>query len=146
MGHQRPEGLDHQAQFADYVFLLAAPTPMHQARRISYLLVPMKQEGIEYARSAGRRSATSTSVLHQRPLPKENVSEASTRLEGAMTPRLRAWLLSHHRPPPLLEGVQPHRRRAKPWKDTDRSFAAARPTWSNIKIMEINGYRSSLTP
>jgi len=36
-----------QAQFADYVFLLARTTPRHLSRRDLLLLVPMKQEGIE---------------------------------------------------------------------------------------------------
>jgi len=40
--------VDHQAQFADYIFLLARTDPdAPKHAGISYLLVPMKQPGIE---------------------------------------------------------------------------------------------------
>ena len=138
-----------QAQFADYVFLLARTDPEAPKHAgISYLLVPMKQEGIEVRpiqQVDGSADFNEVFFTNAR-CPKENVvGGVNNGWKVAMT------TLGFERGSSATTG---HRRFLKEFnhivgeakargKDTDPIIRQrlAR-TWSNIKIMEINGYRS----
>ncbi len=74
-----------QAQFADYIFLLARTDPdAPKHAGISYLLVPMKQPGIEVrpiAQVDGSRRVQ-RGLLHQRPLPRRRTWSAGSTTAG----------------------------------------------------------------
>ena len=91
-----------QAQYADYIFLLARTDPdAPKHKGISYLLVPMKQPGDRGARHhpARRHRRVQRGLLRQRPLPEgERRRRREQRLGGRQHhARLRA---GHRRPPP----------------------------------------------
>ena len=121
-----------QAQYADYVFLLARTDPdAPKHAGISYLLVPMKQDGIEVPpdRPARRVGRVQRGVLHRRPLPEgERRRRREQRLEGGDDDaRFRARLERHHEPPPLREGVRPDPRggaQERPHRRPDRAPTA----------------------
>src|SRR6516165_4121673 len=138
-----------QAQFADYIFLLARTDPdAPKHAGISYLLVPMKQPGIEVRPieqidgSAEFNEVFFTNVR----CPKENViGGVNNGWKVAMT------TLGFERGTSSTTG---HRRFLK---DFDQILELARSkgqtgdpmirqrlarSWSNIKIMQINGYRT----
>ena len=104
-----------QAQFADYIFLLARTDPdAPKHAGISYLLVPMKQPGHRGAahRPGRRQRRLQRDLLHQRPLPAgERGRRGEQRVEGGHDhPGLRAGLLGHHRPPPVPTRARPDHR------------------------------------
>jgi len=138
-----------QAQFADYIFLLArtdADAPKHAG--ISYLLVPMKQPGVEVRPieqvdgSADFNEVFFTNVR----CPRANVVGGEHNgWKVAMT------TLGFERGSSATTG---HRRFLR---ELDQIIATARTNgrvvdplirqrlataWSKVKIMEINGYRS----
>ena len=91
-----------QAQFADYCFLLARTDPdAAKHAGISYLLVPMKQPGVEVRADhpARRHRRVQRGVLRRRPLPEgQRRRRRQQRLEGRQHhARLRARAC---RPPP----------------------------------------------
>ena len=95
-----------QAQFADYIFLLARTDPdAPKHAGISYLLVPMQPAGHRGPahRPDRRLGRLQRGLLHQRPLPRrQRGRRGEQRLEGGHDhPRLRAGVLGHHRPPSL---------------------------------------------
>ena len=100
-----------QAQYADYIFLLARTDPdAPKHAGISYLLVPMKQPGIEVRpidQVDGSRRVQ-RGLLHQRALPQgQRGRRGEQRLEGRHDhPRLRARHVGDHRPPAVPEGVR----------------------------------------
>ncbi len=138
-----------QAQFADYVFLLARTDPdAPKHAGISYLLVPMKQDGIEV-----------------RPIEQVDGSGDFNEVffDGARCPRANVvggenngWkvamtTLGFERGSSATTG---HRRFARELntiikearshgRDTDPLIRQRLATaWSKVKIMEINGFRS----
>ena len=138
-----------QAQYADYIFLLARTDPdATKHKGISYLLVPMKQEGVEVRPieqvdgSAEFNEVFFTNVR----CPADNVvGGVNNGWNVAMT------TLGFERG---TSATTSHRRFQKEW---DQIVAEARvrgrlaeplvrqglaKAWSKVKIMEINGYRS----
>ena len=138
-----------QAHFADYIFLLARTDPEAPKHAgISYLLVPMSQPGIE-VRPIGQidGAAEFNEVFFTNArCPKDNVvGGVNNGWKVAMT------TLGFERGSSSTTG---HRRFAR---ELDEIIAEARArgklddrllrqdlarAWSNVKIMEINGYRT----
>ncbi|MGH9021367.1 MAG: acyl-CoA dehydrogenase family protein [Acidimicrobiales bacterium] len=138
-----------QAQHADYIFLLArtdATAPKHAG--ISYLLVPMRQSGVEVRPiiqvdgSAEFNEVFFTNVR----CPKDNVvGGVNNGWKVAMT------TLGFERGSSSTTG---YRRFVKEWdailaEARDRGLTERRPvrdalvrSWQNWKLMEINGYRT----
>lgn len=138
-----------QAQYADYVFLLARtdPTaPKHAG--ISYLLVPMRQPGVEVrpiTQISGSAEFNEVFFTDAR-CPKDNVvGGVNNGWNVAMT------TLGFERGTSATTG---YRRFQKEWEqvlDTVRAKGRAGDAlvrqelaraWSTVKIMQINGYRS----
>ena len=138
-----------QAQFADYIFLLARTDPDAPPHAgISYLLVPMKQPGVEVRPiQQVDGSAEFNEVFFENVrCPKENVvGGVNNGWKVAMT------TLGFERGSSATTGF---RRFLREWdKIVDiakENGKAADPvvrqdlikSWSDIKIMQINGYRS----
>jgi alkylation response protein AidB-like acyl-CoA dehydrogenase len=138
-----------QAQFADYIFLLARTDPEAEKHAgISYLLVPMKQPGIEVrpiAQIDGSAEFNEVFFTDAR-CPKDNVvGGVNNGWKVAMT------TLGFERGTSATTG---YRRFAK---ELDRIIEAARArgkerdplvrqrlaeVWCAVKIMQINGYRT----
>src|SRR5579872_5559021 len=138
-----------QAQYADYIFLLARTDPdAPKHAGISYLLVPMQQPGVEVRPieqvdgSAEFNEVFFTNVR----CPKENVvGGVNNGWKVAMT------TLGFERGTSATTG---YRRFVKEWESVVRAAqrrgaTADRRTrdalvrsWQNWKIMEINGYRT----
>ena len=138
-----------QAQYADYCFLLARTDPdAPKHKGISYLLVPMKQDGIEVAADhpARRHRRVQRGVLRRRPLPEgQRRRRAQQRLGGRQhDARLRAGHVGHHRLPPLREGARPHDRRGTANGAIDDPLVRQRlgRYHTKIQILRINGLRS----
>jgi len=138
-----------QAQFADYVFLLARTdpdAPLHAG--ISYLLVPMKQAGIEVrpiAQVDGSADFNEVFFTDAR-CPKDNVvGGVNNGWKVAMTTlgfeRGSSATTSHRRFARELDSILAEARRLGKDKDPLIRQRLAR-SWTDIKIMEINGYRS----
>lgn len=138
-----------QAQYADYIFLLARTDP-HAPKHagISYLLVPMRQEGIEVRPIAQMDGAAEFNEVFfsNARCPKENVvGGVNNGWKVAMTTlgfeRGSSATTSHRRFGRELEAIVADARRRG--RDVDplvrQELARA---WSNVKIIEINGYRS----
>ncbi|MEY2421445.1 MAG: hypothetical protein QOI95_1512 [Acidimicrobiaceae bacterium] len=138
-----------QAQYADYIFLLARtdPTaPKHAG--ISYLLVPMKQEGIEVrpiVQPDGSAEFNEVFFTNVRA-PKENVvGGLNNGWKVAMTTlgfeRGSSATTSHRRFEKELEVIiDKARENGKIDDPTVRQGLAKQ--WSKIQIMRINGYRT----
>ncbi|HEX2184186.1 MAG TPA: acyl-CoA dehydrogenase family protein [Chloroflexota bacterium] len=138
-----------QAQYADYVFLLARtdPTaPKHAG--ISYLLVPMKQPGVEVRpieQVDGSAEFNEVFFTNAR-CPKDNVvGGVNNGWKVAMTTlgfeRGTSATTSHRRfQKELDEIVAVARRNGRIADPRIRQGLAA--AWSKVKIMEINGLRS----
>ena len=138
-----------QAQYADYIFLLARtdPTaPKHAG--ISYLLVPMKQEGIEVrpiVQPDGSAEFNEVFFSNVRA-PKENVvGGLNNGWKVAMTTlgfeRGSSATTSHRRFEKELDVIiEKAKENGKIDDPTVRQGLAKQ--WSKIQIMRINGYRT----
>jgi hypothetical protein len=138
-----------QAQFADYIFLLARTNPEAPKHAgISYLLVPMRQDGVEVRpieQVDGSADFNEVFFTNAR-CPKENVvGGVDNGWKVAMTTlgfeRGSSATTGHRRFARELDAILQEARRRGADKDPLIRQRLAR-SWSNIKIMEINGYRS----
>jgi len=138
-----------QAQFADYVFLLARTDPdAPRHAGISYLLVPMRQAGVEVRpieQIDGSGDFNEVFFTDAR-CPKENVvGGVNNGWKVAMTTlgfeRGSSATTGHRRFARELDAIVDEARTRGKDKDPLVRQRLAR-AWSNIKIMEINGYRS----
>jgi len=138
-----------QAQFADYIFLLARTDPdAPKHAGISYLLVPMKQPGIEVRpieQIDGSADFNEVFFSNAR-CPKENVvGGVNNGWKVAMTTlgfeRGSSATTGHRRFLRELDQIIDAARRNGCLADPviRQRLAAA---WTRVKIMEINGYRS----
>jgi alkylation response protein AidB-like acyl-CoA dehydrogenase len=138
-----------QAQYADYIFLLARtdPTaPKHAG--ISYLLVPMKQDGIEVrpiVQPDGSAEFNEVFFTNVRA-PKENVvGGLNNGWKVAMTTlgfeRGSSATTSHRRFEKELDIIIEKARENGKIADPTVRQALARQ-WSKIQIMRVNGYRT----
>ena len=138
-----------QAQFADYIFLLARTNPdAPKHAGISYLLVPMKQPGIEVrpiAQVDGSADFNEVFFTDAR-CPKDNVvGGVDNGWKVAMT------TLGFERGSSATTGYRRFQRELDQIiAEAKKNGASADPlvrqrlatAWSKVKIMEINGYRS----
>jgi hypothetical protein len=138
-----------QAQFADYIFLLARTDPdAPKHAGISYLLVPMKQDGIEVRpieQVDGSADFNEIFFTNAR-CPKENVvGGVNNGWKVAMT------TLGFERGSSATTGYRRFRRELDQIvSEAQENGRASEPlirqrlarAWTNVKIMEINGYRS----
>jgi alkylation response protein AidB-like acyl-CoA dehydrogenase len=138
-----------QAQFADYIFLLARTDPdAPKHAGISYLLVPMRQPGVEVRpieQVDGSADFNEVFFTDAR-CPRENVvGGVNNGWKVAMTTlgfeRGSSATTGHRRFARELEAILREARRRGADKDPLVRQRLAR-AWSNIKIMEINGYRT----
>ncbi|HUI04994.1 MAG TPA: acyl-CoA dehydrogenase family protein [Acidimicrobiales bacterium] len=138
-----------QAQFADFIFLLARTdpdAPKHQG--ISYLLVPMKQDGIEVRpiRQIDGSAEFNEVFFSGARCPRENVvGGVNNGWKVAMTTlgfeRGASSTTGHRRFVKELDHVIEEARRVGRAGDPVVRQGLAR-AWSKVKIMQINGYRS----
>ncbi len=138
-----------QAQYADYIFLLARTDPnVDKHAGISYLLVPMKQPGVEVRpieqmdRSAEFNEVFFTNVR----CPKDNViGGVNNGWKVAMTTlgfeRGTSSTTGYRRFKKEFEDILVLARQRGLDRDRLIRQRLAR-SWSKIKIMEINGYRT----
>ena len=138
-----------QAQYADYIFLLARTDPnVDKHAGISYLLVPMKQPGVEVRpieqmdRSAEFNEVFFTNVR----CPKDNViGGVNNGWKVAMTTlgfeRGTSSTTGYRRFKKEFEEILELARQRGLDSDRLTRQRLAR-SWSKIKIMEINGYRT----
>jgi alkylation response protein AidB-like acyl-CoA dehydrogenase len=138
-----------QAQYADYIFLLARTDPdAPKHAGISYLLVPMKQDGIEVRpieqidRSAEFNEVFFTNVR----CPASNIiGGVNNGWKVAMTTlgfeRGTSATTGYRRFQREFEEILEVARRKGRDRDPLTRQRLAR-SWSNIKIMQINGYRT----
>ena len=138
-----------QAQFADYIFLLARTdpaAPKHQG--ISYLLVPMHQPGIEVRpiKQIDGSSEFNEVYFTEARCPRANVVGGEHNgWKVAMTTlgfeRGASSTTGHRRFQKELDTVVAEaRRRGRTHEPAVRQGLAR--AWSKVKIMQINGYRS----
>jgi len=137
-----------QAQFADYIFLLArtdAEAPKHQG--ISYLLVPMKQPGIEVRpiKQIDASSEFNEVYFTDARCPRDNVvGGVNNGWKVAMTTlgfeRGASSTTGHRRFQKELDTVVDEARRRGLTADPGVRQGLAR-AWSKVKLMQINGYR-----
>ena len=138
-----------QAQFADYIFLLARTdpdAPLH--RGISYLLVPMRQPGVEVRpiEQIDGSSDFNEVFFTDARCPKGNVvGGVHEGWKVAMTTlgfeRGSSATTGHRRFARELDViVQAARARGRDRDPMIRQRLAR--AWSNVKILEINGYRT----
>ena len=138
-----------QAHYADYIFLLARTDPNASKHAgISYLLVPMKQDGVEVRPleqidgSAEFNEVFFTSVR----CPKDNViGGVNNGWKVAMTTlgfeRGTSSTTGHRRFLKEFDQILELARSKGQTRDPMIRQRLAR-SWSNIKIMQINGYRT----
>ncbi len=138
-----------QAQYADYVFLLARTDPHAPAHAgISYLLVPMHQDGIEVrpiTQVDGSGEFNEVFFTNAR-CPKDNVvGGLNNGWKVAMTTlgfeRGSSSTTSHRRFLKEWEAIVAEARRVGRTEERLVRDALVR-SWSKVKIMEINGYRT----
>ncbi len=138
-----------QAQFADYIFLLARTDPdAPKHAGISYLLVPMKQDGVEVrpiAQVDGSADFNEVFFTNVR-CPRENVvGGVNNGWKVAMTTlgfeRGSSATTGYRRFLKEFDTVLEEARRRRRDEDPLIRQRLAR-SWSNIKIMQINGYRT----
>ena len=138
-----------QAQYADYIFLLARTDPNAPKHKgISYLLVPMKQPGVEVRpiEQVDGSAEFNEVFFSNARCPKDNVvGGVNNGWSVAMT------TLGFERG---TSATTSHRRFQKEWQQiVDAARARGRlddplirqglaAAFSKVKIMEINGYRS----
>jgi alkylation response protein AidB-like acyl-CoA dehydrogenase len=138
-----------QAQYADYIFLLARTDPdAPKHAGISYLLVPMKQPGIEVRpiEQVDGSSEFNEVFFTNARCPKDNVvGGVNNGWKVAMTTlgfeRGSSATTGHRRFAREYDTVVREVKRRGRDKDPLIRQRLAR-AWSNIKIMEINGYRT----
>ena len=138
-----------QAQYADYVFLLCRTDPEAEKHAgISYLLVPMRQEGIEVrpiTQIDGSAEFNEVFFTNAR-CPKENVlGGLNNGWKVAMTTlgfeRGASATTGHRRFQKELSAIIDMARRLG--KSDDRLIRQElAKAWTKVKIMEINGWRS----
>ncbi len=138
-----------QAQFADYIFLLARTdpeAPKHQG--ISYLLVPMKQPGVEVRpiKQIDGSSEFNEVFFADARCPVQNVvGGVNNGWKVAMTTlgfeRGASSTTGHRRFQKELDQVIEEARRCGRITDPTVRQGLAH-AWSKVKIMQINGYRS----
>ena len=138
-----------QAQYADYIFLLARTDPEAEKHSgISYLLVPMRQEGIEVrpiAQIDGSAEFNEVFFNNAR-CPKENVvGGVNNGWKVAMT------TLGFERGTSATTGYRRFQRELEAIIETARANGKADDplirqrlalAWSKVKIMQINGLRT----
>jgi len=138
-----------QAQYADYIFLLARTDPNAPKHAgISYLLVPMKQDGIEVrpiVQPDGSAEFNEVFFTNVRA-PKDNVvGGLNNGWKVAMTTlgfeRGSSATTSHRRFEKELEIIIDKARENGRIDDPTVRQALARQ-WSKIQIMRVNGYRT----
>jgi alkylation response protein AidB-like acyl-CoA dehydrogenase len=138
-----------QAQYADYIFLLARTDPSAPKHAgISYLLVPMKQEGIEVrpiVQPDGSAEFNEVFFTNVRA-PKENVvGGLNNGWKVAMTTlgfeRGSSATTSHRRFEKELDAIIDNARANGKIEDPTIRQSLAQQ-WSKIQIMRINGYRT----
>src|SRR5271165_2940752 len=138
-----------QAQYADYIFLLARTDPdAPKHAGISYLLVPMKQPGIEIrpiAQVDGSADFNEIFITNAR-CPKDNVvGGVDNGWKVAMTTlgfeRGSSATTGHRRFRRELDQIIAVAQRNGKSRDplVRQRLATA---WTKVKIMQINGYRS----
>jgi alkylation response protein AidB-like acyl-CoA dehydrogenase len=138
-----------QAQYADYVFLLARTdqeAPKHKG--ISYLLVPMRQEGIEVrpiAQIDGSAEFNEVFFTNAR-CPKENVVGGvnngwAVAMDTLGFERGTSATTGHRRFQKELEVIIEAARRNGKSADPIVRQGLAR-AWAKVKILEINGLRT----
>jgi alkylation response protein AidB-like acyl-CoA dehydrogenase len=138
-----------QAQFADYIFLLARTdpdAPKHQG--ISYLLMPMKQPGIEVRpiKQIDASSEFNEVYFTDARCPRDNVvGGVNNGWKVAMTTlgfeRGASSTTGHRRFQKELDHIIHEARRTRRSDNAGVRQGLAR-AWSKVKIMQINGYRS----
>ncbi len=138
-----------QAQHADYVFLLTRTDPDAPTARRDQL--PARAHEPRRRRRAtdhpGRwLGRVQRGVLHQRTLSQRQRRRwRQQRMEGRHDhARFRARLIVDDKLPSVVEGMGVHRCRNET-REQERRRTGARQlvrSWSKIKIMEINGYRT----
>src|SRR5881275_825133 len=138
-----------QAQYADYIFLLARTDPdVDKHAGISYLLVPMRQDGVEVRpiRQIDGSAEFNEVFFSNARAPRDNVvGGVNNGWKVAMTTlgfeRGTSATTSHRRFQKELEHIvglaKKNGRAADPLVRQDLARA-----WSKVKIMEINGLRS----
>jgi len=138
-----------QAQYADYIFLLARTDPQAPKHAgISYLLVPMKQDGIEVrpiVQPDGSAEFNEVFFTNAR-CPKENVvGGLNNGWKVAMTTlgfeRGSSATTSHRRFEKELDVIVEKARENGRIDDPAIRQVLAKQ-WSKIQIMRINGYRT----
>ncbi len=138
-----------QAQYADYIFLLARTDPNAPKHKgISYLLVPMKQPGVEVRpiKQVDGSAEFNEVFFNNARCPKDNVvGGLNNGWAVAMTTlgfeRGTSATTSHRRFQKELDEII---------KEARKNGASSDPlvrqrlahAWSKVKIMEINGFRS----
>ena len=138
-----------QAQYADYIFLLARTNPdAPKHAGISYLLVPMKQPGIEVRpiEQVDGSSEFNEVFFTNARCPVENViGGVDNGWKVAMTTlgfeRGTSATTGHRRFLRELEQIIDAARANGRFNDPAIRQGLAR-AWSKVKIMEINGFRS----
>ncbi len=138
-----------QAQFADYIFLLARTDPEAEKHQgISYLLVPMKQPGIEVRPITQIDASAEFNEVYfsDARCPKENVvGGVNNGWKVAMTTlgfeRGASSTTGHRRFEKELDKIIDEARRTGRADDPVVRQGLAK-AWSKVKIMQINGYRS----
>jgi len=138
-----------QAQYADYIFLLARTDPNAPKHAgISYLLVPMKQDGIEVrpiVQPDGSAEFNEVFFTNVRA-PKENVvGGLNNGWKVAMTTlgfeRGSSATTSHRRFEKELEAIIDKAKENGRIDDPTVRQGLAKQ-WSKIQIMRVNGYRT----
>jgi len=138
-----------QAQFADYIFLLARTDPEAPKHAgISYLLVPMKQPGIEVRpiQQIDASAEFNEVYFDNARCPKENVvGGVNNGWKVAMTTlgfeRGASSTTGHRRFQKELDAVIGAARDNGRAQDPGVRQSLAK-AWSKVKIMQINGFRS----
>jgi alkylation response protein AidB-like acyl-CoA dehydrogenase len=138
-----------QAQFADYIFLLARTDPAAPKHAgISYLLVPMKQPGIEVRpiEQVDGSADFNEIFFSDARCPKQNViGGVNNGWNVAMTTlgfeRGSSATTGHRRFARELDHIIEEARVRRRDEDPVVRQGLAR-AWSNIKILQINGYRT----
>ncbi len=138
-----------QAQYADYVFLLARTDPtVDKHAGISYLLVPMRQEGIEVRpieQVDGSADFNEVFFTNARCPAANVVGGVNNGWKVAMTTlgfeRGSSATTGHRRFAREFDTILAEARRLGRDGDPLVRQGLAR-AWSKIKIMEINGYRA----